>query len=117
MLGMLWLLLAISILIYYVGRYVSDDLDFRSLVIVIVYGLMGTAAGLFLVGRIPGRLVVTILASLVYGIREFTYLFHTWPVPINADSVRGFMILLFAVCTIILVIAERVAVRRGAPAV
>lgn len=115
--GALWLLLATTILVFYVARYISNELDLRSFVIVIVYTLIGAVAGLFLVVRVPGRLVVAITASLVYGIREFTYLFHTLPIPINVDSVRGFAILLFAVCTIVLVIAERRAERHGAPAV
>jgi uncharacterized membrane protein YfcA len=116
-LGALWLLLATATLAFYVARYISNDLDLRSFVIVIVYTLIGAVAGLFLVVRIPGRLPVTIAASLVYGLREFTYLFHTLPIPINVDSVRGFAILLFAMCTIVLVIAERIAERHGPSAV
>jgi len=114
-LGVLWLLLAAGVLVFYVVRYLSDNLDSRSLVIVVVYSLIGAIAGLFLVGRIPGRLVVAIAASLVYGVREFAYLFHTLPVPINFDSIRGFVILLFAVFTIVLVIIERRAAIRRVP--
>lgn len=115
--GVLWLLLAAAILVFYLMRYLSDNLDSRSLMIVFVYSVVGAAAGLFLLGRIPGRLVVAIAASLVYGIREFTYLFHTLPVPVNLDSIRGFGILLLAVCTVVLVIVERKATHREAKSV
>lgn len=111
-LGVLWLLLASGIFVFYAVRYLSDNLDARSLMIVVVYSLIGAAAGLFLLARVPGRLVVAIAAALVYGVREFTYLFHALPIPINYDSVRGFVILLFAVCTIVLVIVERRLARR-----
>jgi hypothetical protein len=113
LLGVLWLLLAAGVFVFYVVRYLSDNLDSRSLAIVFVYSLIGAIAGLFLVGRIPGRLVIAIAASLVYGVREFAYLFHTLPVPINLDSIRGFVILLFAVITIVLVIIERREAIRG----
>lgn len=112
--GVLWLLLGTGVLIYYVARFLSGNLDSYSLMIVIVYSLLGVAAGVFLIGRMPGRLVLAIIVSLVYGVREFTYLFHTLPVPINPDSVRGFVVLLFALCTIALVIAERRGSARAA---
>ena len=105
--GILWLLLGASIMLYYVTRFVSGNLDLFSLVIVVFYSLLGVGAGLFLVARIPGRIVVAIGASMVYGIREFTYLFHTLPVPINPDSIRGFAVLFFALATAVVVIVER----------
>jgi hypothetical protein len=105
LLGTGWLVYGSLLCAYYIWRYFVGTLDGVSLLIANVEGALGVIAGTWFLASLPGKSVTGMLVSLVEGFREFFYVFHTMPIDLNPDTVRGLIVLIWGVATVVLILS------------
>jgi hypothetical protein len=105
LLGTGWLFYGGILCAYYVWRYFVGTLDGVSLLIANVEGALGIIAGIWFLASLPGKSVTGMLVSLVEGFREFFYVFHTVPIDLNPDTVRGLIVLFWGIATVVFLLS------------
>jgi|SRR5689334_4366588 len=100
-LGVVWVGIALSTLLYAVWHFAASDLDSRSLILLLIGGALLLVMGLLMVIQLRGRKVLALIMSVIVGFREYTLWTHGFPDAVDMWVIRSALVFVLAVVTLV----------------
>jgi hypothetical protein len=98
-LAVIWLVVASLVLLFTLVQFVADDLDARSLTLLLVGAGLLLLMSLLMLMKLPGRKMVALAMCAILGFREYMLWAHGFPEAIDIWVLRSIFITLLAVAT------------------